>query len=63
MSSDITLQKQKEVWRGRDQIIEIKVIGEGPGRILFFTAILLLGPIPNEWERQFKLGCSNQGGM
>lgn len=31
MSGDITLQKQKEVWRGRDNIIEIKVIGEGPG--------------------------------
>lgn len=33
MSSDITLQKQKEVWRGRDQIIEIKVIGEGQGGV------------------------------
>lgn len=33
MSGDITLQKQKEVWRGRDNIIEIKVIGEGPGGV------------------------------
>lgn len=35
----------------------------GRAREEFFTAILLLGPIPNEWKRQFKLGCSNQGGM
>lgn len=62
MSSDITLQKQKEVWRGRDQIIEIKVIGEGPGRSfsLLFCSLdpfLMSGNASLNWGVATKGAC------
>lgn len=43
------------------------VKGEGPGwqspDFFLVSTMLLLGPIPNEWKRLFKLGCGNEGEM
>lgn len=60
MSGDITQQKQKEVWRGRDKIIEIKVIGEGPGGS-FSLLICSLDPFLMSGNASLNWGVATTG--